>query len=218
LPAADVLSQSEAQHVNHRLFRVALTLDEIAILKQCIDKQDPAAFVEASKFFELDESDLSKLLDGPFTPKPVDGGKPFPERRFSNGDYGVFYSAHEQETAGVEYAHYAPKYVPENVGTVQLRLHLISAQINGTLKDVRSLTVTHPELIVDAHDFCHEVGALAVAQGTDGLLAASVRRVGGTNAAIFKRGCLSDPQKSGTVICEVNAAAKTATCKIEAAP
>jgi hypothetical protein len=195
------------------MYRVTLTLDEKAILKQCIDDGDAVALQEATAFFEIEDSDLLKLLDDPFTPKPVNG-KPFPESRFSDGDHGVFYSAQGQETAGREYAHHAPRYIPASVGVVSLRLHLIDCRVRGTLGDLRPLIGDFPYLIDDRHHFCHDVGARAFAQNIDGLLASSVRHTTGTNGAIFKRLCLSEPQKIGSVVCTVDPAAGKATCTI----
>jgi hypothetical protein len=195
------------------MYRVALTLDEIAILKQCIKDGDAAALQEATTFFEIEDSDLLTLLDGPFTPKPVNG-KPFSESRFSDGSHGVFYSAQEQETARREYAHNAPRYIPENMGTVSLKLHLIDCRVRGMLSDLRPLIGNFPCLIEDRHDFCREVGGRAIAQDIDGLLASSVRHTGGTNGAILKRSCLSEPQKIGSVICTVDATASKATCTV----
>ena len=196
------------------MYRVALTLDEKAILKQCIDNQDAAALQEATTFFQVEESDLLTLLDDPFTPKSVGDGKPFPESRFSDGNHGVFYSAQEQETAGKEYAQHAPKYIPETMGTVVLSLHLIDCRVRGTLTDLRPLALDFPDLIAEQHDFCHEVGALVAKETIDGLLASSVRQTGGTNAPLFKRSCLSEPRKIGSAVCTVDTVAKNATCTI----
>jgi RES domain-containing protein len=198
------------------MYRVTLTLDEKDILKQCIDDGDADALQEATTFFEIEDLDLLALLDDPFKPKPVNG-KPFPESRFSNGDHPVFYSAQEQETACKEYAHHAPRYgIPKAMGIVSLKLHLIDCRVRGMLGDLRPLIDDFPYLIGGRHDSCHDVGARAVAQNTDGLLASSVRHTSGTNGAIFKRSCLSEPQKIGTVVCTVDPVAKNATCTIAA--
>jgi hypothetical protein len=193
--------------------RVTLTLDEKSILKECIDDGDADALQEALTFFEIEDSDLLALLDDPFKPKPVNG-KPFPESRFSNGGHPVFYSAQEQETAGKEYAHHAPRYIPKTMGIVSLNLHLIDCRVRGTLADLRPLKDDFPNLISDRHDYCHDVGARAVAKDIDGLSAWSVRRTNGTNAPIFRRLCLSEPQKIGTVVCTVDPVANNATCTI----
>ncbi len=200
--------------MDERVFRIALTLDEIDLIKKCIDDHDQIALQEAMKFFELDDSDLEKLLNEPFNPKTIAGGKPFPESRFSNGDYAVFYSAQEQETAGEEYAHTAPTYVPESMRAVELRLHLITCRFSGIVKDMRPLSDAFPGLTADAHDFCRELGREAVAQDQDGLFSRSVRHKGGTSVPVFKRRCLSEPQNSGVVICSIDAVTKTATCTI----
>ena len=196
------------------MYRVALTLNEIEILRQCTDSQDAEAYQEATAFFPLEESDLPALLDGPFTAKPVGEGKPFSESRFSDGSHAVFYSAQERKTAGQEYAHNAPNYIPEAMGTVTFRIHLIDCRVLGTLSDLRPLAEAFPGLIADEHGFCRDVGASIFARGIDGLLAFSVRQTDGTNAAIFKRVCLSDPRHIGWVMCTVDAVAKRATCQI----
>ena len=173
-------------------------------MRQCIDDRDAAAYQEVTTFFQIDESGLLALLNDPFTPKPVGNGKPFVESRFSDGSHGVFYSAQEQKTAGKEYAHHAPEYIPQTMGTVTFTLHLIDCRVRGTLSDIRPLAQAFPDLIADRHDFCHDVGANAIAQGVDGLLASSVRRMDGTNAGIFKRSCLSEPRKISSVIYTVD--------------
>jgi hypothetical protein len=126
----------------------------------------------------------------------------------------VFYLAPEQETAGKEYAHHAPRYIPKTMGIVSLTLHLIDCRLRGTLGDLRPLVDDFPDLIGDRHDFCHDVGARAVAENIDGLFARSVRQTNGTNAAIFKRSCLSEPQKIGSVVCTVDPVANNARCTI----
>jgi hypothetical protein len=214
LPAADVLAQAVPRDFDDRMYRVALTLNEIDILRQCIDSQDPLAFQEATTFFQLEESDLPALLDGPFTAKSIGEGKPFRQSRFSDGSYAVFYSAQEPGTAGQEYAHNAPTYIPETMGTVTFQIHLIDCRVLGTLPDLRPLTKAFPQLIAHEHSFCREVGANVVTGGIDGLLATSVRQPDGTNAAIFKRVCLSDPRHIGLVMCTVDAVAKKATYNI----
>jgi RES domain len=213
LSPADVLPRAASVATDNRTYRVTLTLDEKAILKQCIDDGDVNALQEATTFFEIEDSDLLTLLDDPFTPKPVNS-KPFPESRFSDGGHAVFYSAQERETAGTEYAHNAPKYIPVAMGTVKLTLHLIDCRVRGTLSDLRPLVSAFPNLIAHRHDFCHGVGAHAVTRNIDGLLAPSVRQPSGTNAAILKRSCLSEPQKIGSVVCTVDPIAKHAACTI----
>jgi hypothetical protein len=193
-----------ARGFNDRTYRVALTVNEIETFKQCIQDDDPLALQEAIDFFPFEESDLQALLNRPFTP-------PFREGRFSDGSHAVFYSAWERETAGDEYAHTAPSYFPATMRTWIFRLHLIDCHVLGTLADLRPLVATFPGLITNDHGFCREVGADAFAKNSDGLLAVSVRRAAGTNAAIFKRDCLSDPKQIGSVLCTVDAVAKTAT-------
>jgi hypothetical protein len=214
LPADEVLAQATMRDCDIRAYRVALTVNEKEIFDRCIDNQDSQALQEAAEFFPFAESDLQALLDGPFTPKPVSEGKPFREGRFSDGSHAVFYSAQEPETARDEYAHIAPIYFPGSMGTLTFRINLIDCRVLGSLYDLRPLAETFPDLIANDHGFCRDVGASISARGNDGLIAISVRRANGTNAAIFKRDCLSDPRHIGFVMCTVDAVAKRATCQI----
>lgn len=210
LPGADVIARAALGPVDERVYRLALTIDEIDIIRGCVRDGDPIALQEAIDFFRIGDSDLIKLLDGPFTPKNVTG-KPFTEGRFSNGDHAVFYSAREYETAGDECAHNAPIYFPAAMGpAVQYRIHLIDCRFNGTASDLQPLSADFPGLIADAHDFCHEVGRAGVAAPVDGFLATSVRHSGGTTVPVFSRPALSDPRKIRDATCVVNAIARTA--------
>ena len=158
LPGADVIARAARIHVDERVYRLALTIDEKEIIIRCTDKNDPLALQEALEFFRIGDSDLIKLLDDPFTSKSVTG-KRFAAGRFSNGDHAVFYSAREYETAGDECAHNTPRYFPAAMGpAVQYRIHLIDCRFNGTASDLQPLSADFPGLIADAHDFCHDVG------------------------------------------------------------
>ncbi len=44
------------------------------------------------------------------------------------------------------------------------------------------------------YTFCNRLGAEAVSQDLDGLLAPSVRKPGGTNVPVFSRRALSNPR------------------------
>jgi len=211
LPGADVVAIATVVDIDERVYRLALTIDEIEMIRGCIDDDDPLALQEAIEFFRITDVDLPNLLNGPFTRRTSATGKPFSEGRFSNGDYAVFYSAHERDTAGHEYAHNAPKYFHASMGTdVQFRIHLIDCQFAGTASELRPLAAKFPELVADTHDFCHEVGRAGVAAALDGFLATSVRNPGGTTVPVFSRAALSDPQRIGNAVCEVNAVAATA--------
>jgi hypothetical protein len=208
LPGADVIAIAAVVDVDERVQRLALTIDERKIIRDCVDDNDALALQEALEFFRITDADLPGLLDGPFTPRASAPGKPFAEGRFSNGDHAVFYTAREPDTAGHEYAHSAPKYFGASLGPkVQFRIHLIDCRFAGTASELRLLATDFPGLVADAHDFCHEVGRAGVAARVDGFLATSVRHPGGTTIPVFSRPTLSDPRKVGDALCEVDAVA-----------
>ena len=98
-----------------------------------------------------------------------------------------------------------------SMGQFEIRLHLIGCRIVGDVKDLRPLVGSFPELVHSSHGFCREVGRAAKAEGLDGLLATSVCRSEGTNVPVFKRACLSEPEKIDDLIFRIDAVAKTAT-------
>jgi hypothetical protein len=87
LPGADVIARAARIHVDERVYRLALTIDEKEIIIRCTDKNDPLALQEALEFFRIGDSDLIKLLGDPFTSALQENA--LPPGRFSNGIAGV---------------------------------------------------------------------------------------------------------------------------------
>ena len=216
MPGADALAEADLTATDDRICRVALTVNEIQQIREFVNADDPLALQEVIDFFELKARDLDRLVDQPFTAKPFSSsGKPFPESRFSDGSFPVFYSALERETACAEYAHYAPKYFTASLGKIELRLHVIGVHFVGSTRDLRAASGKFPGLVTEDHNFCREVGVAAYAQNLDGLIAKSVRRPTGSNLPILRRSTLSEPQELGKITFHVDATAGTATFDID---
>ena len=143
-----MLQRDDAFETTERVYRVTLnperwrTLDRIRR-----ELGDETQIAEALAFLgepsDLDPTTLPDLLRDPFhrTPFPSD-------RRFSNGEFGVLYTARTAQTAGYEYAHWAPRnFAPAPGEPVRVRLHLISAMFQGRVIDVCPFVDQWPWLI-----------------------------------------------------------------------
>jgi hypothetical protein len=141
-------------------------------------------FSEALEFLDdagfLGSDDLTELLRSRFLP-------PFRnDTRYSDGTFGVLYTALERETAASEYAHWAPVLVSPVAGrTIMLRLSLISCLFDGATKDVRPFLSVWPWLVSDDYGLCQQLSLLARADGLAALFAPSARRSAGTTTPIF---------------------------------
>jgi hypothetical protein len=118
LRTASLLDRAVAVNAAERVYRVTLGPDRSRrIQRMCQEIGDGPELEEALSFLEeatvLEITPLSDLLQSPFARKP---DRRFPTR-FSNGDYGVLYTAREQETAAQEYAYWAPQYFNPTPGS-----------------------------------------------------------------------------------------------------
>jgi hypothetical protein len=106
------LDQAVALDAAERVYRVTLDPERSRRIQRLRHEiGDGPELGEALSFLDegvaLDISALSALLHAPFARKP---DRQYPTR-FSNGDYGVLYTAREEETAAQEYAYWAPQYL-----------------------------------------------------------------------------------------------------------
>ena len=145
-----MLQRAAGFKTTERVYRVALNPERWRTLER-IRREfgDETQIAEALAFLgepaDLDFATLPDLLRDPFRRKP------FPsDRRFSNGEFGVLYTARTAQTAGYEYAHWAPRnFVPAPGEPVRVRLHLISAMFHGRAKNVCPFVDEWPWLILD---------------------------------------------------------------------
>lgn len=206
-----MLQTDDAFETTERVYRVTLnperwrTLDRIRR-----ELGDEVQIAEALDFLgepaDLDPSTLPDLLRDPFhrTPFPSD-------RRFSNGEFGVLYTARTAQTAGYEYAHWAPRnFAPAPGEPVRVRLHLISATFQGRVIDLCPFVDEWPWLISDDYTECQKLGAAAHAENLGALFAPSARhRADGVTVPVFLIDAADDPKIEGEVVFIVSATEPT---------
>jgi RES domain len=205
LQTASVLDRAVAFDAAEPVYRVALKADKAHRLQRLREEiGDVPELAEAMQFLDdpsiLHAADLADLLRLPFNRPPSPS-------RFTNGSYGVLYTAREQETAAQEYAYWAPRYFCPAPGTTyRIRLHLISCLFEGRAKDVHQFLDEYPWLIFDDYRQCQELGGAARAEGLAGLIAPSARRrPDGITVPVFMANAASRPAEEGEVRFTVSA-------------
>jgi hypothetical protein len=208
LRTASLLHQAVALDAAERVYRVTLDPDRTRRVQRMRQEiGDGPELGEALSFLDegtaLEISSLSDLLKAPFTRQP---DRRYPSR-FSNGDYGVLYTARDKETAAQEYAYWAPQYLnPTPVSPYRIRLHLISCWFEGRAKDVRPFLEECQWLISDDYGECQKLGSAARAEGLAGLIAPSARRQpDGVTVPILLADAASQPAEEGEVRFTVSA-------------
>ncbi len=161
------------------------------------DQEEILSFVESIHA----KSDLQDLLDGPFARKPVLETARARQSRFSDGRLRIFYSSLELETAKAETFHwYAKAALASGSAARTVYYERFHCRFQGTAWDLR-LQASEWSFLADpdesAYPHCQHVAAEAVAAELDGLLTPSARNTNGTNAPVFSRTALSEPQVLG---------------------
>ena len=140
---------------------------------------------------------LEALLDEPFRRKPRLDKTGFGVSRFSDGSFHVFYCSTEADTAMAEARHHRSRFI----GDLPTRYMRFACDFEGFTKDLRPKKAEWPPLTYDSdYGFCNELGKEAVHERLDGLLAPSVRRVGGTTVPVFARSAISNPRDAEEVV------------------
>ena len=108
--------------------------------------------------------------------------------RFSAGQWGVFYAAHERATALAETRyHHARFLVATRQGPLHLPMRLYSVAIDARLHDLRPAGAV-PEAVYDGSDYsaAQALGARLRAGGSAGVVYRSVRHARGHCAGLFR--------------------------------
>ncbi len=114
--------------------------------------------------------------------------------RFSDGSYGVYYCAHELDTALAEVRYHQARFLRRtNEGPLRLELRLYLADLDARLTDVRKLAECHRP---DDYAPSQKVGVAQRREGREGILYRSVRHADGTCAAVFRPRLLSRCRQS----------------------
>ena len=137
---------------------------------------------------------LSEVCDAPFGPTLKPRRTPR-ESRFSNGSFPVFYSSLESRTTDAEVKYRIPSFVGNPACPRTMYYRRIRCKFDGRVKDLRDKQRDWPELTHKSdYRFCNKLGAEAIKFRINAFLTPSARRKNGTNAPIFTRESISDPQ------------------------
>ena len=114
--------------------------------------------------------------------------------RFSDGTYGVFHAACDLPTAIAETKHHRELFMRATRQPrmeLDMRVHLVD--LAGNLHDLRGRKRTHPLVYhEDSYAVGRNLAGRLRADGSNGIVYDSVRRVGGECAAVFLPRLLSD--------------------------
>ncbi|MEW5425218.1 RES family NAD+ phosphorylase [Amorphus sp. 3PC139-8] len=114
--------------------------------------------------------------------------------RFSDGSYGVYYAAKDLETAVAETRHHREAFMRATAeAPIELEMRVYLADLDGTLHDIRRQG-GRLSAVYDTADYSagRALGRELRERGSDGIVYDSVRRRGGTCAAVFRPRLLSN--------------------------
>jgi hypothetical protein len=116
--------------------------------------------------------------------------------RFSSGNFGVFYAAHDFETAVAEAAHHmTPTYRDGDATPMRTRKQYLDARVvSEQIADVRVAYVPNVDVrLYDPQDWtAGQSFGKSIHETLDGLVSDSVRRAGGTCVGAFVPRIISD--------------------------
>ena len=124
--------------------------------------------------------------------------------RFSDGSYGVFYTAHDLDTAIAETRYHRERFMrATKQDRMELDMRVYTLTLKGTLHDIRGqhkrlASVYHP----DDYRAGHQLGKTLHSQASYGIVYDSVRWKGGECAGVFRPRALSRC-KQGQHLCYV---------------
>ncbi|MDH3474295.1 MAG: RES family NAD+ phosphorylase, partial [Rhodospirillales bacterium] len=108
--------------------------------------------------------------------------------RFSDGTYGVFYTAKDLNTAIAETRHHRERFMrATDQGRMELDMRVYLVDPAAELHDIRGRRTEHP-LVYRDDDYAagQHLARTLRKQGSDGIVYDSVRRAGGECAAVFR--------------------------------
>jgi hypothetical protein len=158
---------------------------------------EPSDIEETLAFLnEASSLDPASLIDGVFN--LWQGRQTWPEGRFSDGSYPVFYTALEWETAEAEIAHYIPRRFGENLSG-SVFYDRLECRLDAMSYDLRPARDHFPFLIEEPWPPCQALAREARSREAGALLTQSARRLEGSNVPVFDRRTLSAPKLVGGV-------------------
>lgn len=114
--------------------------------------------------------------------------------RFTDGTYGVFYSAKELDTAIAETRYHREEFMrATNESRMELDMRVYLVDVDNDLHDIRGQQVGMPLVYhVSNYASSQQLAAELRAAGSNGLVYSSVRHMGGECVAAFKTTPLSN--------------------------
>jgi hypothetical protein len=184
---------------DHRVFRFANVIDFEEMLSAMGFAADDIDEILEFLGETRKESDGTRLLDAPFAPKPQLEARKITPTRFSDGSLRVFYSSLESETAELEVVHW---YAGAALGSSRrvAYYHRLRCRFRGSAADLRTRASDWPFLAADgdqAYSRCQALAREGLELNVTGFLTPSARRASGTNAPVFRRQALSEPEILG---------------------
>lgn len=124
--------------------------------------------------------------------------RPFREGRFSDGSFGVYYSALDEDTCREEVAYHLHEAVADLDHDPDPRsFRVIECSYDGTTANLLGKETKHQDLVSvtkSGYPFCQDLGRKAVDRGLDGFLTASARKPDGVCVPVFRRTSLAEPR------------------------
>jgi len=185
-----VLAGIPRQPAQHRVHRFAYNRKVVDFLRtQGLDAEGIEEMLDILKSAEVLDSPEA-LCEAPFKPKrQLDRPS-----RFSDGTFPVFYCSLERETAQAEAEHWFVDFAGRPQGERTAVYSCFACDFAGDTKDLRPQQGQWPDLThPDDYKFCNALGAEAVEENLDALLAPSARRATGTNLPVFAKRAVSNP-------------------------
>lgn len=108
--------------------------------------------------------------------------------RFSDGTYGVYYSAHDQETAIAETAYHRLRFITDaGLRSEIVHMRVYSGHVRGSFDDVRGRGLRSKIYDPDSYAFSQQYARrIFDANRMDGIVFRSVRRPEGECVAVFR--------------------------------
>lgn len=118
--------------------------------------------------------------------------------RFTDGSYGAYYTAKDLQTAIDETVHHRERFLrATSEGPIELDMRVLRARLDADLHDLRGRGPDQPDIYhPDDYSASQALAGKLRARGSWGIVYDSVRRAGGTCAAVLRPRALSRCQQA----------------------
>lgn len=127
--------------------------------------------------------------------------------RFSDGSFGVFYAAKEKTTAVAETKYHQARFLlATKEPPIQLQMRVYHVEVDGCLRDARSLGQDHPIYHPTSYGASQALGKQLREEGALGLAYSSVRMPETECVAIFRTAAVSNCRHASQMLYQWNGA------------